>query len=286
MKFAYNTNGWRGHTIEATIQALSSLGYDAIEIAPQADKLSPDSWAAEEARRIRTLAADAGLTICNLHAGARDLLDSRFPHEPSLISTSANDRSRRLILIQRAIDFAAELGTDLVCITSGPLPQRCSIHDARQRLKDGLHECLAYADQRRIRLAIEPEPELFVRLCLDFLDVHQALGTPGNLGLNLDIGHAQVMYEDTPAIIRELSELLWHVHFEDIANRVHEHLPPGRGQVDFHAVGRALSDIGYAGAVSVELMNHSHQAVEMAINCLAVMRTWRRSYGRRPQAVA
>ena len=277
MKLAYNSNGWRGRALQVTTQTLARLGYDAIEISPQRDQFASDTWSSAEAERISTIVSDAGLEISNLHVGASDLLGTDIPHEPSLISLSADDRARRLDLNRRAIDFAAALGTDLVCFTSGPLPNRASVGDSWQRLADGVTECLAHAAAHGVRIAIEPEPELFVRSSMDFLELYRRLGCPSGLGLNLDIGHAQVVYEDTIAVIREFAPLLWHVHVEDIAGRMHKHLIPGQGQVDFHGIGKALAGIGYTGAASIELMDHSDQAEEVARHCMAVLRTWRRS---------
>jgi sugar phosphate isomerase/epimerase len=277
MKLAYNSNGWRGRSLEATVETLARLGYDAIEITPQHDQFAPESWSQAEAERISNVVAASGLSISNLHAGAGDLLGADIAHEPSLISLSAGDRARRLDLNRRAIDFAAALGTDLVCFTSGPLPPLASVSDSWQRLADGTMECLAHATPRGIRIAIEPEPELLIRSSLDFLQLYRRLGCPAGLGLNLDIGHAQVTYEDTPAVIREFAPLLWHVHVEDIAGRVHKHLIPGQGQVDFHGIGKALTAIGYTGAASIELMDHSAQAEDVARHCMAVLQTWRRS---------
>jgi sugar phosphate isomerase/epimerase len=277
MKLAYNSNGWRGHSIETTVDTLSRLGYDAIELSPQRDQLAPAGWTQAEAERISKVVADSGMQISNLHAGARDLLSAGAPYEPSLISIAANDRARRLDLNRRAIDFAAALGTDLVCLTSGVLPDRASVSDSWKRLVEGVAECLAYAATAGIRIAIEPEPELFVRSCVDFLELYRRLGCPAGLGLNLDIGHAQVIYEDTPAVIREFAPLLWHVHVEDIAGRVHKHLIPGQGQVDLHGIGKALAGMGYSGAASIELMDHSDEAEEVARHAMAVLQTWRRS---------
>jgi sugar phosphate isomerase/epimerase len=45
-----------------------------------------------------------------------------------------------------------------------------------------------------------------------------------------------------------------HYHLEDIAaTRVHEHLIPGRGVIDFPAVFREIAATGYQGWVTVEL---------------------------------
>jgi sugar phosphate isomerase/epimerase len=45
-----------------------------------------------------------------------------------------------------------------------------------------------------------------------------------------------------------------HIHLEDIAGtRVHQHLVPGEGAIDFAALFAALAEVGYDGWVTVEL---------------------------------
>jgi sugar phosphate isomerase/epimerase len=45
-----------------------------------------------------------------------------------------------------------------------------------------------------------------------------------------------------------------HFHFEDIAaTRVHQHLVPGRGAIDFAATFTAIRHTRYAGSITVEL---------------------------------
>jgi sugar phosphate isomerase/epimerase len=45
-----------------------------------------------------------------------------------------------------------------------------------------------------------------------------------------------------------------HYHFEDIAaTRIHKHLVPGRGAIDFAATLAAIAATGYDGWITVEL---------------------------------
>ncbi len=45
-----------------------------------------------------------------------------------------------------------------------------------------------------------------------------------------------------------------HYHLEDIAvTRVHQHLVPGRGAIDFPATLAAIAETGYDGWLTVEL---------------------------------
>ena len=73
-------------------------------------------------------------------------------------------------------------------------------------------------------------------------------------GLNFDIGHFFCVYEPLPETIARLHEHVRHYHIEDIAaDRVHRHLVPGRGAIDFGAVFGAIQRTGYDGWITVEL---------------------------------
>ncbi len=72
---------------------------------------------------------------------------------------------------------------------------------------------------------------------------------------------------------------------------VHEHLPFGEGEVDFPPVLAALTTIGFAGLVAVELPRHSHAAPALAASSLDFLRDAERRaqdarLPRRPQEVA
>ena len=54
--------------------------------------------------------------------------------------------------------------------------------------------------------------------------------------------------------IPRLAKYIRHFHLEDIAaTRVHHHLVPGEGAIDFAATFRAIRQIGYDGWVTIEL---------------------------------
>ena len=68
----------------------------------------------------------------------------------------------------------------------------------------------------------------------------------------VDVRHC--VSEDIPRAIAKLAPHIRHYHFEDIAaSRVHHHLVPGRGAIDFSGVIRAIEATGYDGWLTVEL---------------------------------
>ena len=74
------------------------------------------------------------------------------------------------------------------------------------------------------------------------------------MGLNFDIGHAFCVGEDPQDWVAKMQKHTRHYHFEDIAaTRVHRHLIPGRGAIDFEATVRAIAATGYQGWLTVEL---------------------------------
>jgi sugar phosphate isomerase/epimerase len=74
------------------------------------------------------------------------------------------------------------------------------------------------------------------------------------VGLNFDIGHAYCVGEDPQDWVARMAPYTRHYHFEDIAaTRVHRHLIPGHGAIDFEATLAAIARTGYDGWITVEL---------------------------------
>jgi len=83
--------------------------------------------------------------------------------------------------------------------------------------------------------------------------------------MNCDIGHLFCVGDDPAGVIRKHAEQVAHVHLEDIGkNRVHQHLTPGKGVIDFAEIFAALDDIRYAGWVTVELYPYETTAAGVA----------------------
>ena len=83
--------------------------------------------------------------------------------------------------------------------------------------------------------------------------------------MNCDIGHLFCVGDDPVEVIRGMPEQIAHVHLEDIGeNRVHQHLTPGKGAIDFPRIFAALGDVGYAGRVTVELYPYETSAAGVA----------------------
>ena len=121
-------------------------------------------------------------------------------------------------------------------------------------------------------LLIEPEPDLLLETTDQYLEVAERVDAP-SIGLNFDIGHAYCVSEDLPRAIARLAPHIRHYHVEDIAaSRVHHHLVPGTGAINFPEVIDAIRKTGYDGWITVELYPFQDDPDGAARQALDVLR--------------
>ena len=110
-----------------------------------------------------------------------------------------------------------------------------------------------HAEREGVMLLVEPEPDLLIETADHYLEFASKIQSP-MLGLNFDIGHFYCVKDDPAATVHRLKEHIRHVHLEDIAaSRVHHHMIPGEGAIDFAGTLQALRDVGYDDWVTIEL---------------------------------
>lgn len=271
-RLAYNTNGLAHHRLTEALELVADLGYRGLAITPDVGALDPYRLDPGEVRAVRELARARELALA-VETGARFLLDPRRKHRPSLLEESQAERDRRVDLLRRSIDLAADLGAGLVSIWSGSAPagERGDAPDPSlealwARLVEGVGRALEHARPRGVRLCFEPEPGMFLERPQGYLELRRRLGGRGpELGLTLDVGHLLVT-GDLPVErqIAALGPFLAHVHLDDIQAGVHEHRMFGSGALDLGATLRALIEAGYDGMAAVELSRDSHRGFEAA----------------------
>jgi sugar phosphate isomerase/epimerase len=270
MLLGYNTNGFAHHRLEDALTVLASLGYRSVALTLDHDTLDPfEDDLTRRVAVVRRQLRDLGLRSV-VETGARFLLDAWHKHQPTLVSTEASQRARRLDFLLQAIKIAQELGAEAVSFWSGAVEGTpTSAHLDRlvvycKRLAD-------YAAARNVRLAFEPEPGMLIDTMDSYAELAERVAHPA-FGLTIDIGHLHCLGE-TPIAdhLRRWRERLWNIHIEDMRRGVHEHLMFGEGEIDFGPVLRTLDEIGYKGGVHVELSRHSHDAVETARRALAFL---------------
>src|SRR5258705_363865 len=137
---------------------------------------------------------------------------------------------------------------------------------AGERFAEGLRQVIPAAKAAGMVLGIEPEPGLFIESSAEYVEFKTKYfnGEP-TVKMNCDIGHLFCVGDDPVEVIRGMPEQIAHVHLEDIGeNRVHQHLTPGKGAIDFPRIFAALGDVKYTGRVTVELYPYETTAAGVA----------------------
>jgi len=261
MRIGYNTNGFLGHGLEDAARILADLGYDGIALTPDVHHLDPFKSKPRDVDAFKRLLDRLGLDVA-VETGARFILDPKRKHFPTLLSGEGFEKRQEFLKL--CIDMAAALGAPLVSIWSGAREEDVPAGAAMKLLAERLEPVLVHAGARGIRIALEPEPGMFVENMARFDELRRALGEDV-LWLALDVGHAHIT-ERVPVhrVIEDHAGAIRNVHLDDAAGGRHEHLPPGEGEIRFGPVLAALEILAPAPFVSVELSRHGHDAVEQA----------------------
>jgi len=256
MHLAFSSNAYLNHSIETAIARIAAIGYRGIELLADVPHAWPAGLLPERIDSIRRCLDDAGLAIANINAFMMNAVaDPRQPYwHPGWTDPDPHYRAIRREHTKRALRLAQALGAPHITTEPGGLvaPGQ-SAADAEAIFYDEIMPCLEVAEQCAVGLLIEPEPQLLIERFDQYLAFADRCDSP-RLGLNFDIGHAYCVGEDPQDWVARMAPHTVHYHFEDIAaTRVHAHLIPGRGAIDFDATLREIEKTGYQGWLTVEL---------------------------------
>jgi sugar phosphate isomerase/epimerase len=267
MQLAFSSNAFTRFSIGEAIRAIRQSGYEGIELLADVPHAWPAGLLEQQKQAIRDCLATEHLAISNMNAFMMNAVaDPRQPYwHPAWTEPYAPYRAIRREHTRRALALAAELGAPSISTEpGGPLNEGQTWKQAATIFYDELMPCVEEAERREVALLIEPEPGLLIERFEQYLEFTDRIDSPW-LGLNFDVGHAFCVGEDPEVWVERMKSHTRHYHFEDIAaNRVHEHLIPGRGAIDFAATLRAIATTGYAGWITVELYPYIEQPLEAA----------------------
>ena len=263
MILGYNTNGLAHHRLDDALDLLADLGYRGVALTPDVPHL--DLLRTDERDWERTRAHLDRLRFrCIVETGARYVLDPRRKHWPNLLSRDEAAVERRLDYYRRAIRLANVLGAPGISIWSGPREDGDDAEAAMGRLVSRLSRLLDAAAASGVAVCFEPEPGHLVDGLSRYRELRKRLGRP-DLRTTIDIGHLVVTEPGPPeAHLAEWKDSLLNVQIDDARRGVHEHLPPGEGEIDFVPVFRELRRLGYGGLAALELSRDSHRAADVA----------------------
>ncbi|WP_337175776.1 sugar phosphate isomerase/epimerase family protein [Paludisphaera sp.] len=286
------TGQWADLPIESICEKASKWGYDGIELPCWGDHfnvqkaLEDDKYCQAKHDQLakhglKTWAISnhlVGQAIC-------DVIDERHklilpPHvwgdgKPDGVKERA---AKEMIDTARA---AAKMGVKIVngftgssiwhLLYSFPPVSDAMIEAGFRDFADRFNPIMDEFKKLGLKFGLEVHP---TEIAFDLYSAETALKAIGNrpeFGFNYDPSHLLWQFVDPVAFIRAFPDRIYHVHVKDAARtldgktgilgshinfgdprRGWDFRSPGRGQVDFDSIARALNDIGYEGPLSVE----------------------------------
>ena len=263
MKTGFSTNAFTKFSLLETIEIISDVGYDGLEIVAD----TPHAFlplSNEKLKQIKSSLENRKLLVSNINANTvlgwnlENGNDEKF--EPSLSNKNETLRKWRVEYTKKAIEVAAELSAPSVCITSG-IKNTEIFENEMTQINKSLSEILEFAEKNSILICMEYEPGLLIEKSQDVFEVSKNFK---NLGLNLDTCHVEVLNEDFSKVIHKFKDKIFHTHISDCKNSIHYHLIPGYGEIDFVKIYSNLKEINYDGFLTAELYTYAEKPREAA----------------------
>jgi len=266
MEFAFSTNAFKKFSLNDTINILSKIGYNGIEILCDIPHAYPKNITNSDINELKQLLSKLKISISNLNAFTLFAIGDTY--HPSWIENDIESRKMRIGHTLDCIKLARKLGVSNISTEpGGPVnSQGLSEKELLRIFENGINEVLKTAENENVTVLVEPEPGLLIENSEQFIKFIKNFDSK-HIGLNFDIGHFFCVGEDPSQVIYKLSEYVRHVHLEDIAaDRTHHHLMLGEGAIDIESVFKSMKDIGYEGFITIELYPYQECPINAAKN--------------------
>lgn len=251
MVFGYSTNAFVKFSLLESLERIARLGFKGVEIMGDRPHLYPPDFGPDKIEELKAALVKHQLKVTNINSFTLFAVGDTYL--PSFIEPDKARRDIRVRHTKESLKVARDLGCRNISIPPGGPLEGMEWPAGAALFRDGLEQVIPDAESLGVKLLIEPEPELFIENSAEFLRFIKDFQSPA-LGLNFDIGHFFCVGEDPRAALEDLFEWIGHMHLEDIAaTRVHNHLIPGLGVIDYPAIFRAIKALGYKGDISLEL---------------------------------
>lgn len=260
----------------------ADAGYDCVELMcwpiTKAERrysgithIDATDFTEEQAAQVRELAAESGVAISGLG------------YYPNALSPNSEESQLAVAHLKKVIRASAMLGVNIVNTFIGRDWTK-SVEENWPQFLRTWRPLIAYADELSVKIGIENCPMIFTA---DEWPGGKNLGSSPvlwrrmfddipsqNFGLNYDPSHMIWQHMDYLRPIREFAGRLVHVHAKDVRidrdkldqhgvmahpNLWHSPKLPGLGDVNWGQFFSILTDVGYRGAVCVEVEDRAYE---------------------------
>jgi sugar phosphate isomerase/epimerase len=266
MRLSFSSNAFKKFSLDTAIKEIAKIGYKGVEILCDIPHAYPPDFSKDQTKKIRNLISELNIGISNLNAFTLFAIGDVY--HPSWIENDIKVREMRVKHTIDCIYLAKKLGAkNLSTEPGGPINTKKNKVESNILLKifaDQLKKIKYIAEENEVKILVEPEPSLLIENSQQFLQLMK-LVCSDYIKLNFDIGHFYCVKEDPSTTILKLIDYIEHFHLSDIANnRVHYHLIPGIGSINFEQVFDTIKKIGYKGFVTVELYPYQNNPIYVA----------------------
>ncbi len=286
------TGQWADLPLAELAAKCGAWGFDGLELACWGDHFDVAEALADPgyaARQREVLAGhDLGVWAIGNHLvgqAVSDPIDARhqavLPPEVWGDGEPAGVQARAAERMQDTARAAAQLGVDVVTGFTGspvwhmlysfPPNDFDEIERGYERFAEQWGPIIDVFEAEGVRFALEVHP---TEIAYDFVTTRKALAAIGDrpgFGINFDPSHLEHQFLDSAAFIEEFGAKIFHAHVKDSKRRLDgrssilgghldfgqpgrgwDFVSPGHGDVDFEAMFRALTRVGYEGPLSIE----------------------------------
>ena len=240
----YSISNWIYATedLEKSLQRLAKYQYDAVELEGEPDKEK------YEPKKVKKMLQQYGLKVSSI-AGMY-LWKEEIKRD--LASSDNKIREQTIVYLFKCIDYAQLMGAKLVIVVPAAVskltPSLSKKEDWKNSVK-AVQEVAKYAEKKDILLAIEPinrYETYLVNSIQDALYYAREVNST-HVKIMADTFHMNIEERDIPEAIRIAGNNLINVHIAD-SNRC----SVGRGHINFKALIKALKEINYQYALTLE----------------------------------
>lgn len=233
VKTGFRTVGFSKWNIFDTLKEIKNIGYDGVELCLEHPDMVPQKMDDKMIADIRSYLEHIGLEIASVsYHGDNDPLDIKISNT------------------YKAIDIASKLGAQILIINCEKKDDK--VAEQYKGLVERMRDLASYAEEKKVLLAFEPEPLLIIQTAEDMIKLIDDVGS-NSLRVNMDVGHTYITDRDLAESIIKLKDKIVHVHIEDIKDKIHNHLYPMDGDIDYQKMFKAFDEIGYGGYYVIDM---------------------------------
>lgn len=247
------------------LKEMADMGFEYVELEGVREENLREVYNNRE--RIKNYCRDLGIKIINF-----------CPIIPDIVSLEEEKRKRAKDLYMLAIELAVYFGCETIQTDSytpplefiGEAPYKESISYGKQykikvdpkfsweRLWDILVDSFRFASEEAksagLKFCLEPRVGEIISNTDAILRLMDHVKSD-NFGAVLDTGHQNAQKEILPLSIEKLGNKIFYLHVSDNDGKVNEHLPLGKGNIDWEGVFLALKKHNYQGYVAIDIGN-------------------------------